>query len=339
MLLTSKANLLRAIVHADPDHVPWAGEGALRLVDHAGRKPPRAGVDAWGVAWAPLPASYQAGVGEPAESYPIAPAASSVAELLERSFPAVVPAMFAGLLEGLNGAETLVVGQHGAGLLDRFVQLLGMPAALTALLSEPEASGAVIARVADHHVQVAQGYLAAGAEAGWLADDYAGDAGPLLSPRVWRRLFLPELARIIAVYRQAGAAVFFHTCGRAEAFIPDLLDAGVAVFNLQSDVCDLAQLKARHGRRIAFFGGVATELMQRGPDDRIAAAACTAMWVLGREGGLILAPDQPLAYPPEHVAVLDEAARRAGRYPFSALHYLPVCTNTGATRTPVAASV
>lgn len=317
MPLTPKANLLQAIAHADPDHVPWAGEGALRLVDHAGRKPPRAGADAWGVSWTPLPASYQVGMGEPAESYPSAPAASSIAALLTRPFPAVSPAMFAGLLEGVKAAETLVVGQHGAGLLDRLGQLLGMPAALTALISEPDASRIVIGRIADHHVQTARGYLAAGAEAGWLADDYAGDAGPFLRPAVWRRLLLPELARIIAVYRQAGAPVFFHTCGRAEAFIPDLLEAGVTVFNLQSDVCDLARLKAEHGRRIAFYGGVASALMLRGPVGQIAAAARAAMWTLGREGGLILAPDQPLAYPPEHLAALDDTARRYGRYPLT----------------------
>jgi hypothetical protein len=315
MPLTPKANLLCAIAHADPDHVPWAGEGALRLVDHAGRKPPRSGLDDWGVTWAPLPASYHVGAGEPAESYPLAPAANSVAALLDRTLPPVGPALFAGLLDGINPAETLVVGQHGAGLLDRLVQLLGMPAALTALLSEPEACAAALARIAAHHIQVAQGYLAAGAEAGWLADDYAGDAGPFLSPRVWRRLILPELARVIAVYRQAGAPVFFHTCGRAEVFIPDLLAAGATVFNLQSDVCDVAALKARFGSRIAFYGGVATALMQRGPVDQIAAAARTAIWTLGREGGLVLAPDQPLAYPPEHLAALDETARRAGRYP------------------------
>lgn len=313
--LTPKLNLLRAIAHVGPDHVPWAGEGALRLVDHHGRKPPRAGVDAWGVTWTPLPASYQVGGDEPAESYPSAPAAASVAELLARPTPPVTPAMFAGLLDGISTPETLVVGQHGAGLLDRFAQLLGMSAALTALMSEEEASRIVIGRIADHHIQVARGYLAAGAEGGWLADDYAGDAGPFLRPAVWRRVLLPELARIIAVYRQAGAPVFFHTCGRAEVFIPDLLDVGVTVFNLQSDVCDVARLKAQYGRRIAFYGGVASDLMLRGPAKAIVAAGRAAIATLGREGGLILAADQPLAYPAGHLAALAEAAQRYGRYP------------------------
>ena len=152
MPLTAKSNLLRAIAHTGPEHVPWADEGALRLVDHAGRKPPRSGVDAWGVTWAPLPASYRAGMNEPADSYPVAHPADSAAGLLARTFPAVVPAMFEGLLNGINRSETLVVGQHGAGLLDRFVQLLGMPAGLTALLTESEASAAVIARIAKYHM-------------------------------------------------------------------------------------------------------------------------------------------------------------------------------------------
>jgi uroporphyrinogen-III decarboxylase len=270
-------------------------------------------MDAWGVTWAPLPASYQVGMNEPAESYPVAPAVNSAVRLLEWPFPAVVPAMFAGLTDGINRAETLIVGQHAAGLLDRFGQLLGMPVALTALLNEPEASAAAIARIAGHHVQIAHGYLAAGVEAGWLADDYAGDAGPFLSPRVWRRLILPELARVIAVYRQAGAPIFFHTCGRAEVFIPDLLDAGVTVFNLQSDRCDLAALKARFGPRIAFYGGVPSALMQHGTSEQVFATAQAAIQALGDGGGLILASDQPLAFPSENEAALSAAAKCASR--------------------------
>jgi hypothetical protein len=65
-------------------------------------------------------------------------------------------------------------------------------------------------------------------------------------------MILPGLARVIAAYRQAGAPVFFHTCGQAEAFLPDLLDAGVSAFNLEAAVCDLPALKKRFGRRIAF---------------------------------------------------------------------------------------
>jgi hypothetical protein len=314
--ITPKANLFRALYHAEPHHMPWAGEGALRLVNHVGRKPPRSGADDWGVTWAPLPTSYQVGAAEPAESYPVAYPASTAADALVLRFPdPAAPGLFDGLLDGIDGSETLVVGQHGAGPFDRFVQLLGMPAAMIALLREPGVSADVMNGIAEYHVGIARGYLAVGVEAGWLADDYAGDGGPLISPALWRKLVLPAIARIIAVYREAGVPVFFHTCGRAEAFVPDLIEAGVTAFNLQSELCDLARLKAQFGRRIAFYGGVASDLMLRGSPDQVRETAWHAMRSLGSEGGLILAPDQPLAFLPENLAALDETARQEGEYP------------------------
>ena len=223
--------------------MPFAGEGAYRLVDHVGRKPPRAGRDEWGVVWAPLPASYELGPAEPAESYAVEHPARSVAEALALPLPlGCDAACFAGLFDRQDAAQTLLIGQHGSGLLDRFILLLGMQKALVALVAEPEAAAAVLERIADYHVAIARGYLAAGSEAAWLADDYAGSDGPYLRPALWRRLILPQMARVIAVYREAGVPVFFHTCGRAEAFVGDLLDAGVTVFNLQSEACDLSGL-------------------------------------------------------------------------------------------------
>lgn len=310
MALTPKANLLRTLAHNRPDRVPYAGDGSLILVDHRHRKPPRAGLDPWGVTWAPLPEAYAIGSGEPAESYPAVPAAASVTELLARPFPDPAdPALFTGLLTGLDPAECLVVGQHGLGPFDRLCALLGMTQALLALHTERAACRAVLDRIADYHVKIAQGYLASGVEAGWLADDYAGQNGPLLSPKLWREVVLPGLTRVIAVYVRAGAPVFFHTCGRAEAFIPDLVAAGVTAFNLQSDACDLAALKRCFDRRIAFYGGVACQVMLTGTPADVRRAADTALAALWDDGGLILAPDQPLAYPPENMIALAEAAQ------------------------------
>lgn len=313
MPLSAKANLLRAMSCAGPDYVPYEGEGAWRWVSHVGVRPPRAGLDEWGVTWAPLPAGYATGVNEPAESYPCGAAATSIGDLLARPLPAGgAPAHFAGLLDGVDRAQALVIGLHGPGLLGRFSALLGAERALATLLAEPEASRALLARIADYHVATARRYLATGVEAGWLADDYAGSSGPLLRPSLWQALILPELARIVAVYRAAGAPVFFHTCGRAEAFVGHLLDAGVTVLNLESRACDLAGLKARYGRRIAFFGGVPAAVMLHGSPADVQQAVRQAICSLGSDGGLILAPDQPLAYGAANEQALVRAAQRYG---------------------------
>lgn len=307
---TPKENVLRTLRHAAPDHIPYAGDGSLILVDHQGRKPPQTGADAWGVIWAPLPETYQVGAREPAESYPRQHPAASAVALLERPFPDPTdPALFTGLLQNINPNNSLVVGQHSQGPLDRLSCLLGMPRALLALRSEGAACRDVLERIADYHVGIAHGYLAAGVEAGFLADDYAGQGGPMLDPALWRAMILPGLARVIDVYRQADAPVFFHTCGRAEAFIPELLDAGVTAFNLQSSACDLAALKRRFGRRIAFYGGIASETMLTGSPVDVERATREAIAALWDEGGLILAPDQPLAYPAENTAIVTAIAR------------------------------
>jgi len=117
------------------------------------------------------------------------------------------------------------------------------------------------------------------------------------------------------VYRDAGAPVVFHTCGRAETFIGDLVEAGVTAFNLQSAACDLAVLKAIYGRRIGFYGGVGSRVMQVGNAADVEAATRQALIALGPDGGLMLAPDQPLDYPAENLEALADAARRYGRYP------------------------
>ncbi len=126
-----------------------------------------------------------------------------------------------------------IAGRHPLGPLDRLCALLGPERGLLALIEEPVAARAVLDRIADYHAAIAANYLAAGCTAGWLADEYAGAAGPLIRPVLWRELILPGLRRIIDVYSAAGAAVCFHMCGRAEPFVADLLAAGVDAFDLE----------------------------------------------------------------------------------------------------------
>lgn len=232
----------------------WA-VGTYRIVDYRGRRPPETGVDEWGVTWAPLPAGGDVGAGnwpvspsalhiggEIAGSYPAGYPAASARELLDRPFPdGRDPAPFAGqpwateasLPSRTRGPRVLVAGRHPLGPLDRFCALLGPERGLLALLEEPDAARAALDRIADYHVAIAHNYLAAGCTAGWLADEYAGAAGPLVRPSLWRRLILPGLRRLIAVYRAASVPVCFHMCGRAQPFVADLIAAGAGAFDLE----------------------------------------------------------------------------------------------------------
>ncbi|HEX9118185.1 MAG TPA: uroporphyrinogen decarboxylase family protein [Anaerolineae bacterium] len=295
MVSRSQAAVLAALQSRPPEEAPWWDDALCRPVAFAGWRPAAAGRDDWGVTWSPVdpdapsPAGSRAniptpcrpkghgarlaptvgrdpGVPGPTDSdehgsalYASAHPAQCAAGLLSLRFPdGRDPAPFSGLREQAQAAgRVLTIGLHPLGPLDRLSALLGAERALPALLDEPEACRAVIDRIADYHVRIAGHYLAAGAEAGWLADDYAGDAGPLVRPALWRELFLPGLARIIKVYRDAGALCFFHTCGRAGDLLPDLLAAGVTAFNLEPGACDRPGLRGRFGPAMTFIGAPA----------------------------------------------------------------------------------
>jgi uroporphyrinogen decarboxylase len=312
-----KENLIRAIRHDRPHHVPHFGEGAMVLVDHVRRRPPPGGQDEWGVGWMALPEARVPGAGEYLQGVPTQPVVDRVETLADLPFPdPVVPGRFAGLLDGTNPSQQLVVGQHSLGIFDRFWALLGVERALVALLTHPQATRTVLRRLADWHIGIARGYIAAGVEAAWLADDYGWQQGLMMSPHTWRDLIRPQLARLTQVYHRAGCIVFFHTCGKVEPIIGDLIAAGVDVFNVQPSANDLAALKKRYGRRIAFHGGVDTQhVMTGGTPEQVRQAALWAMHHLGREGGLVLGPDQRMAMPEENVQALVETARQYGRYP------------------------
>ncbi len=243
---------------------PWWDDAVGRFVTFAGWRPSAAGRDAWGVLWSPVEGD-QDGLtgGEAGHAFGPGPAfyaaahpARSAAELLAAGLPdGRDPAPFAELARAPRdgGQAKLTIGLHPLGPLDRLATLLGPEHALAALLDEPVASREVLDRIADYHVQIATHYLAAGVDAGWLADDYAGAAGPLLSLRLWREMLLPGLTRIIAAYREAGALCFFHTCGRADALLGDLLTAGITAFNLEPAACNLPALRERYGPALAFI--------------------------------------------------------------------------------------
>jgi len=52
-----------------------------------------------------------------------------------------------------------------------------------------------------------------------------------MSPRTWRRLIKPELARIVAAVKEAGGMFFLHSCGRIMEIVPDLIEIGVDVLD------------------------------------------------------------------------------------------------------------
>jgi len=92
-----------------------------------------------------------------------------------------------------------------------------------------------------------------------MGDDLGMQTGPMLSPAMYRELFLPRHKKMYRMIKEkSDLYVFLHSCGAISEFIPDLIDAGVDIINpVQTNTAGMepARLKREFGKDIVFWGG------------------------------------------------------------------------------------
>lgn len=85
----------------------------------------------------------------------------------------------------------------------------------------------------------------AGADGIMIGEDMGTQTGLLFSPRMFREYFKPMYTRLMAIAHDYGMKVLMHSCGQNWSIVPDLLDAGVDVFQFdQPAVYDMPKLAA-----------------------------------------------------------------------------------------------
>ncbi len=184
------------------------------------------------------------------------------------------------------------------------------------LVLEPEFAEALIGRVCDLWVRVAENLLAAaGANADVLmwGDDIAFQNGPMLSDQMYRRFIRPAHARIMAALKRSGAPVLYHSCGSVLSRIPDLIEMGVDALNpvqVAAAGMDTARLKREFGRHLTFWGAVDTQrVLPQGTPEDVRAEVRRRIEDLGAGGGYVVAAVHNLQreVPPENILALADA--------------------------------
>jgi hypothetical protein len=91
-----------------------------------------------------------------------------------------------------------------------------------------------------------------------ICDDIAYKGSTMASPDWMRAHWLPRLAQIVTILKKAGKRVIYHSDGKMDALIPDLIGIGVDAINPIEILAgmDLADLKRRFGKDVTFIGGV-----------------------------------------------------------------------------------
>jgi uroporphyrinogen decarboxylase len=188
------------------------------------------------------------------------------------------------------------------------------------LLGEKALAHALLDALCEAYLDRAETYLATLGQ--WLDvvlvnDDLGTQAGPMLSPVLYREMIKPYQERLFGFIRgHFGGPLLMHSCGAVSEFIPDLIECGVQAINpvqLSAAGMEPERLKREFGRDIVFWGGgcdTQRVLNQGTPEDvrREVRRNCAAF---APGGGFVFTqvhnvqPDVP----PENVVAMVEALR------------------------------
>ncbi|MCA9971234.1 MAG: hypothetical protein KC425_13505 [Anaerolineales bacterium] len=153
-----------------------------------------------------------------------------------------------------------------------------------------------------------------------IGDDLGTQQSLLISPKMYRRFVKPFHADYIAFIKErTRAKVLFHTDGDVFPLLDDFVEIGVDVLNpIQTSagkMANLAELKRRYGKALAFCGGIDTHrVLPYGTPDDVRREVQRVIAALGPGGGYLLAAVHTVMndVPAENVLAMVDAAVEFG---------------------------
>jgi hypothetical protein len=198
----------------------------------------------------------------------------------------------------------------------RMYYLHGFKATVTDLLLQPGRTAQLRDMVLDALLQRLERLAALPQlDAVRFCDGWGTQRALLIHPGLWREFFKPAYATMFDVVRRSGKHVWMHCYGMIEEILPDLIEVGVDVLNLQSSLMDRRRLRTLFSGRICVLGEVDRQwTLPRGtPDDVRADVRADVDTFATPAGGLIAHGKVGGDVPLENIeAMLDEMARYGG---------------------------
>lgn len=162
------------------------------------------------------------------------------------------------------------------------------------------------------NLAVVESYIAAGAE--WMSypDDLGMQAGPMISPRHFRKYITPSYRRLMRPALDAGCVVHMHSDGDVRLLVDDMVSSGVQVVNLQDRVNGIDWIAGRFAGKVCIELDIdRQEITPKSRPAEIDALIREAVQTLGRrEGGLMLIYGLYPGVPLENVKALMDAMER-----------------------------
>jgi uroporphyrinogen decarboxylase len=179
--------------------------------------------DDWGTTW-----EYRlVGVWGYRIVYPLA----DISRLASYQFPPIYPLQGEELLRAKAQAERhrqrFYHVDGGISLFETMQSLRPFEDVLIDITQDTPEINLLADRLVEYYAVMVENALLKGADAIMVGDDFGTQQSLLLSPRAWRRFFLPRYQALFEPVRRAGKRIFFHSCGQIEPLLEDFRSLGV----------------------------------------------------------------------------------------------------------------
>jgi uroporphyrinogen decarboxylase len=153
----------------------------------------------------------------------------------------------------------------------------------------------------------------------WHADDVAFNTSLMVAPGVLRRYVFPSYRRMVDLCHAAGALAIYHSDGKLDPIVEDLIDMGFDGLNpIQPEAMDIVELKRQVGGRLGLLGNIdLSYTLTRGTPKEVDSEVRKRIRELAPGGGYCLgsANSVPDYVPFENYMAMRDAWLKYGRYP------------------------
>jgi uroporphyrinogen decarboxylase len=214
-------------------------------------------------------------------------------------------------------ADVYRIFSIGFSLYERAWTMRGMANLMMDFYDHPAFVHELLNAIADWNIAQVRKAVTYDIDAVYFGDDWGQQRGLQMGPKLWHKFIYPPLKRMYGAVKDAGKAVFIHSCGDVDELFDDLVDIGLDCFNpFQPEVMDVAALMRQYHGRLSFHGGMSTQrTLPYGTVDQVVAET-KRLLAAGARGNYIFAPAHAVEgdVPVENMVAMLETVQGQSRF-------------------------
>jgi hypothetical protein len=199
------------------------------------------------------------------------------------------------------------------GLFERLLSLATTENVFCFLVEEEESAMRYFKAMADYKIALMDKVIREWAPFDTFinSDDWGTQISTFISPEMYRKYIFPQMKRVVDFAHSNGKYMNFHSCGKIESLVPQLVELNIDMWEAQS-MNDLGSLRRRYGRALPIQITMDVKVTQKeGVADRTIVDYVHAyVDTYGGNGGLLA------AYVPRDAHVNELIARELFDYSF-----------------------